>query len=47
MNCFLHPFDGEEGSEVGGECGEHEDDEQPVGGHEHAAGQGLEEEEEG
>jgi hypothetical protein len=41
LNCGLHPFNSEEGGEVRGEGGEHEDDKEPVGGHEDPPGQRL------
>ena len=37
----LHPLDCEEGSEIGREGGEHEYDEEPVGGNEDATREGL------
>ena len=37
----LHPLDGEEGGQVGGEGGQHQDHEEPVGRHEDAPGQRL------
>ena len=37
----LHPLDGEEGGQVGGEGGQHQDHKKPVGRHEDAPGQRL------
>ena len=37
----LHALHGEEGGQVGGEGGQHEDDKQPVGGHKDPGGEGL------
>ena len=41
LDSGLHPLDGEEGGEVGGEGGQHQDDEEPVGRHEDAPRQRL------
>ena len=40
-SAHLHPLDGEEGGQVGCESGQHQDDKQPVGGHQGAAREGL------